>query len=111
MRIIGRIGQRLARLAHLWEVAAYSCFRLPSGKCQRAIRQEHAVRTVSGYIQLSPQMYDDLQRYKCQERSDDRYAWLGERSTCVCGQHEYPVPLAPLFGACDEGDNLSGVPV
>lgn len=57
------------------------------------------IRTVAGHIYLSQQQREDLARQHCQRRSDDRYAFTGERSDCECGFHENPVPLAPLFDA------------
>jgi len=61
------------------------------------------MKYIAGHVQVTPQMYREIQRDKCQEASDTRYAVTSERSKCVCGQHENPVPLAPLF-YCEPDD-------
>lgn len=63
-----------------------------------------AIRTVAGYMPVSVQMLRQIERDKCQEASDACYAITGQRSTCVCGQHANPVPLAPILLDDDDED-------
>ena len=55
------------------------------------------IHTCAGYVVISQQLCDEVAKSLCADKANMRYAWTGKRSACVCGQHEDPVPLAPLL--------------
>lgn len=55
------------------------------------------MRVDMGELRLSQQRADEIAKWRCEDKANLRYAMTGERSACVCGFHESPVPLAPLF--------------
>ena len=60
------------------------------------------LRTISGYVTLSPQMLREAQMSHCSSDASDVYALTGRRIDCTCGHHDGLAPIAPLLLMSDD---------